>query len=106
MTGQRIEKALNLASAAGATRRTRIQTAKFNSFMDSMIKNREAITPAMGDVRISYVVQADVEPPGFVFFVNDPKKVKPNFKRYLERRIRQEFNLTGTPIRLSFRSKA
>ena len=106
LTGQRVEKALNLASAAGATRRTRIQTAKFNSFMESMIMGKDAITPAMGDVRISYVVQADVEPPGFVFFVNDPKKVKPNFKRYLERRIRQEFNLTGTPIRLSFRSKA
>ncbi len=106
LTGQRVEKALNLASAAGAIRRTRIQTAKFNSFMESMLKGKDAITPAMGDVRISYVVQADVEPPGFVFFVNDPKKVKPNFKRYLERRIRQEFNLTGTPIRLSFRSKA
>lgn len=105
LSGQRVEKALNLASAAGATRRTRIQTAKFNSFMESMIQNKDAITPAMGDVRISYVVQADVTPPGFVFFVNDPKKVKPNFKRYLERRIRQEFNLTGTPIRLSFRSK-
>ncbi len=104
-TGQRVEKALDLASAAGKTRRTRIQTAKFNSFMESMINRNEAITPAMGDVRISYAVQADVEPPGFVFFVNDPKKVKPNFKRYLERRIRQEFNLTGTPIRLSFRSK-
>ncbi len=104
-TGQRVEKALDLASAAGKTRRTRIQTAKFNSFMESKIKSKEAITPAMGDVRISYAVQADVEPPGFVFFVNDPKKVKPNFKRYLERRIRQEFNLTGTPIRLSFRSK-
>jgi len=106
MTGQRVEKALDLASAAGMTRRTRIQTAKFNSFMESMTKGGDAITPAMGDVRISYVVQADVEPPAFVFFVNNPKKVKPNFKRYLERRIRQEFSLTGTPIRLSFRSKA
>jgi GTP-binding protein len=59
----------------------------------------------MGEVRISYAVQADVEPPRFVFFVNDPTKVKPNFKRYLERRIREAFNFTGSPIKLSFRAK-
>ncbi|MCK4772767.1 MAG: ribosome biogenesis GTPase Der [Candidatus Latescibacteria bacterium] len=104
-TGQRVARALDHALQAGRTRRHRIQTARFNAFMESTLKGNEAITPAMGDMRISYAVQAGVEPPTFLFFVNDPKKVKPNFKRYLERRIRQEFNLTGTPIRLSFRSK-
>jgi len=104
-TGQRVEKALDLALQAGRTRRGQIQTARFNAFMESTLKGGEAITPTKGDVRVFYAVQTGVEPPRFLFFVNDPKSIKPNFKRYLERRIRQEFNLTGTPIRLSFRAK-
>jgi len=106
LTGQRVERALELAVQAGESRRSRIATAVFNRFVERTFRGNEAITPAMGDLRVSYATQAGIEPPLFIFFVNDPKRVKPNFKRYLERCIREEFILTGTPLRLVFRSKA
>ncbi|MFO7768157.1 MAG: ribosome biogenesis GTPase Der [bacterium] len=106
LTGQRVPRTLMLASEAGESRRRRIPTGRFNRFMREHFRRQEALTPAMGDVRISYAVQAGVEPPTFVFFVNYPKKVRSNFKRFLERRIRESFSLEGTPIRLRFRSKA
>jgi len=106
LTGQRVSRALELALRAADARNHRITTARFNDFIESTLKGNESITPAMGEVRISYAVQTGIGPPHFIFFVNHPKKVKPNFKRYLERTIREAFNFEGTPIRISFRAKA
>ncbi len=106
LTGQRVSRTLELALRAADARNHRIRTSRFNEFIELSLKGNESITPAMGDVRISYAVQTGVCPPHFVFFVNHPKKVKPNFKRYLERTIREAFNFEGTPLRISFRAKA
>lgn len=105
LTGQRVHRVLELALRSADARNQRVPTSQFNEFLASSLKGNESITPAMGEVRISYAVQTGVAPPHFVFFVNHPTKVKPNFKRYLERRIREAFNFKGTPIRLSFRAK-
>ncbi|MBW2257704.1 MAG: ribosome biogenesis GTPase Der [Deltaproteobacteria bacterium] len=105
LTGQRVERALRLAAEAGDARRQRVRTSRVNDFMNGILRGHEAITPAMGDLRILYGLQAGVEPPTFLLFVNDPDKVRPNFKRYLERRIREAFSLHGTPVRLRFRRR-
>jgi GTP-binding protein len=106
LTGQRLNRCLQLAVESGESRRRELQTSHFNTFVKEMLAGNEAITPAMGDVRIYYALQAGIEPPTFLFFVNSPKKVKPNFKRFLERRIRETFSLEGTPLRLRFRARA
>ena len=106
LTGQRTRRALERVMEAGQARRTRITTSVFNRFLEEIIHGNEAITPAIGDARISYALQTGIEPPTFLFFVNDPHKVKPNFRRFLERRIREHFNFDGTPVRLRFRAKA
>ncbi|MFC1595441.1 GTPase [Gemmatimonadota bacterium] len=105
LTGQRVHRVLELAIRSADARNKRILTSRFNDFIESSLRGNEAVTPAMGDVRISYAVQTGVAPPHFVYFVNHPEKVKPNFKRYLERCIREAFNFEGTPLRLSFRAK-
>jgi GTP-binding protein len=103
---QRVVRALELAVAAGRARRHRVTTSVFNTFMDGVVHGQEAITPALGEARIYYGVQAAIEPPTFLFFVNAPEKVKPNFKRFLERRIREQFSFEGTPLRLRFRGRS
>jgi GTP-binding protein len=105
LSGQRVDRCLKLATESGDARRWEVQTSLFNTFMESSLRGNEAITPAMGDLKIFYGVQAGTEPPTFLFFVNDPTKVKPNFKRFLERRIRESFSLEGTPVRLRFRAR-
>ncbi len=55
-------------------------------------------------LKIYYATQADVNPPTFVFFVNDPKLIHPSYERYLENRLRQSLDFAGTPLRLLFRA--
>jgi len=54
-------------------------------------------------LRIYYATQASVDPPTFVFFVNDTRLVHFSYERYLENQIRQRYPFEGTPIRLEFR---
>jgi GTP-binding protein len=56
-------------------------------------------------LKFYYATQVDVAPPTFVFFCNDPKQIHFSYRRYLENEIRDKFHFTGTPIRLSFRSR-
>lgn len=51
-------------------------------------------------------VQAAVRPPTFVFFVNDPKLFTDEYKRYVERQLRDNVGFPGTPLRLFWRGKA
>jgi predicted GTPase len=54
---------------------------------------------------VKYGTQTRSGPPGFTFFANHPKLVDENFKRYLENRMRESFDFTGTPVTLKFRQK-
>jgi GTPase len=56
-------------------------------------------------LRFFYATQPSVEPPLFVFFVNDSLLVHFSYQRYLENLIRERWDFAGTPIRLSFRQK-
>jgi GTP-binding protein len=63
--------------------------------------------PAHGSrrLRLNYVTQTHQAPPGFTFFCNYPQLADDAFQRYLERRLRETFDLTGTPVFLKFRKK-
>ncbi len=52
-----------------------------------------------------YGTQTGSRPPVFAFFCNYPEVVDDNFRRYLENRLRENFDLEGTPVRLRFRRK-
>jgi GTP-binding protein len=55
--------------------------------------------------RFYYATQAEVDPPTFVFFVNDQNLIHFSYERYLENRIREVYGFLGTPLRLVFRSR-
>ena len=56
-------------------------------------------------LRLQYGTQTGVKPPRFTFFANHPRLSDDNFQRYLENRMRESFDLTGTPVMLKFRQK-
>ena len=56
-------------------------------------------------LKIYYVSQIDKTPPTFVFFVNDPKYLHFSYHRYLENKIREAIDFTGTPIKFILRKK-
>ena len=57
-------------------------------------------------LRFYYATQAEVDPPTFVFFVNDPELVHFTYERYLENRLRERYPFEGTPLRLIFRKRS
>ena len=55
--------------------------------------------------KLRYIVQTDVAPPWFVIYGSNLKFVHWSYKRYLERQLRELYNYTGTPVKLSFRDE-
>ena len=56
-------------------------------------------------IQIKYVTQVSIEPTIFALYTNYPKKIKTHYIRYLENQFRENFDLEGVPIILSFRKK-
>ncbi len=106
MTKQRIFKVLETAKEVYEIRKTKIPTHKLNEVMLPII---EATPPPSNKgkyVKIKYVTQLpNTQVPSFVFFCNLPQWVKEPYRRFLENRIRDNWNLTGTPINIFIREK-
>lgn len=56
-------------------------------------------------IKIKYVTQLPTFTPSFAFFCNLPQYVKEPYRRYIENRMREKFELTGIPVRIFFRKK-
>ena len=106
LTKQRIFKVLETAKVVYDIRNTKIPTHKLNEVMLPLI---EATPPPVNKgkvVKIKYITQLpNTQVPSFVFFCNLPQWVKEPYKRFLENRIRENWNLTGTPVNIFMREK-
>jgi GTPase len=105
LTKQRIHKAIEEAILVFENRRRKIPTAKLNSVMLAAIEASHPPTVKGKSVKIKYVTQLPTPTPVFAFFCNLPQYIKDPYKRYLENRLRENFNFTGVPIQLVFRKK-
>ena len=83
----------------------RLSTAKVNDIVQQAVATH--IRPRSGrkQLKILYATQAEVNPPTFVFFVNDTKLIHFSYRRYLENKLRQAFGFGGTPLRLVFKAR-
>jgi GTP-binding protein len=105
LTKQRILKALEVAVEVYENRSKKIKTSELN---DLMLKAIEAYPPPSIKgkfVKIKYVVQLPSQTPSFAFFANLPQYVKEPYRRYLENKIREEFNFAGVPVQIYIRKK-
>ncbi|SDB26808.1 GTP-binding protein [Desulfonatronum thiosulfatophilum] len=83
---------------------TRISTGQLNRILGEATQRHQPAVVNRRRAKFFYVTQTDIAPPTFVFFVNDPELVKPEYSRYLENQIRKRFSLNLTPVQLYFRS--
>ena len=106
LTKQRIFKVLEMAKETYLNRNTKVSTAKLNEEMLPII---EATPPPSNKgkyIKIKYCMQLpNTRVPSFVFFANLPQYVKEPYKRFLENKIRERWNFTGTPINIYIRQK-
>lgn len=104
-TGSGAEKIFKALSAVEASYSQQIPTSQLNRFLTDLRAHGHTISKAGKQLRLSYVTQTGVRPPVFTFFANHPHFVDDSFERFLENRLRESFELVGTPITLRFRKK-
>ncbi len=105
LTGQRVDQVLPTALRVQGARLIRIATAELNRILQEATARHSPPSKAGKRLKFYYVTQAAVDPPTFVFFVNDPHLVHFSYERYLENRLREHYGFLGTPLRLSFRKR-
>lgn len=107
LTGQRVDKILPLVMRANEARNRRIPTSQLNDFFEKAIaqpRGGTAPAPAKGGVsrlHVQYLTQAGVRPPTFVVFTAGGKPgLHFSYERYLQNRLREEFDFFATPLRI------
>jgi GTP-binding protein len=106
LTKQRIFKVLETATEVYQNRNRIVPTATLNKVMLEVIAAYPPPANKGKFVKIKYVTMLkDVQVPSFVFFCNLPQWVKEPYRRYLENKIRANWNFTGTPINVYMREK-
>ncbi len=86
-------------------RQRRLSTAQVNSAVQQAVAAHGLPHKGNRHLKVLYATQPEVNPPTFVFFVNDPKLMHFSYQRYLENRLREMFDFTGTPIRFVFKAR-
>ena len=103
---QRIFKVLETAHHVYENRERRVSTRELNDTMLEIIGSVPPPTASRGRyVRIKYITQLKSYAPQFVFFCNLPKDVKDSYKRFLENKIRENWDFNGVPIQMIFKEK-
>jgi len=105
ITKQRIHKVLELIMSVYENRSRKITTSKLNEVMLNIIGETPPPSTKGKHIRIKYVTQLPAEYPAFAFFCNLPQYIRDPYKRFVENRLRENFQLTGAPVRIYFRKK-
>ena len=102
---QRIHKILDLIETVNENRNRKISGSKLNNVLLPIVQNTPPPATKGKQIKIKYVAQLPVYAPSFAFFCNLPQYIKEPYKRFVENRLREQFDFTGVPIRLFFRKK-
>ena len=85
---------------------SRISTAQLNQWLSAMLISHPPPAPNGRRIKMRYITQPKTRPPGFVVMCSNPDKVPKSYSRYLVNGLREDFNMPGTPIRMTLRSQA
>ena len=104
-TGYHVQSLLETALNISDMRYLRVPTSRLNEVVQDAIRRYRPATIRGKPLKLFYATQVRVNPPTFVFFVNDPQAVHFGYERYLENQLRQAFSFKGTAIRLQFKAR-
>lgn len=105
LSGQRVSQVLETAFKVWDERFMRIPTSELNRIVREAIERHPPSSRDLRKLKIYYTTQVRVDPPTFLFHVNDSELIHFSYERYLENSLREVYPMTGTPIRFSFRSR-
>ena len=105
LTGKKVDRIWDAVNAAYENYSQTIPTNRLNTWLAGIREFGHTVSKGKAVLRMKYVTQTATCPPQFTFFANRPDLVDDNFERYLENRLRENFELVGTPIRIKFKKK-
>ena len=102
---QRILDVLQTAILVHQARKRRISTSELNDYFLPIIENWPPPSTKGKYIKIKYVTQLPTPTPQFAFFVNLPQYIREPYRRFLENKLRENWNFSGVPIQIYFRQK-
>lgn len=84
----------------------RVSTARLNRWLTGVLEAHPPPAPGGRRIKLRYMTQAKTRPPGFVVMCSHPDKMPASYSRYLVNGLREDFDMPGTPIRLTLRSQS
>ncbi len=102
---QRIHKILELIIKVNENRSRKVSTSQVNEVMLSIINSTPPPAVKGKHIKIKYITQLPTPYPSFAFFCNLPQYIPEPYKRFVENRLRENFEFTGSPINVFFRKK-
>ncbi|MBQ7705674.1 MAG: ribosome biogenesis GTPase Der [Selenomonadaceae bacterium] len=105
LTGQRVDRVTELVKFVVEQQTMRIQT----SVLNELIRDATAVNPPPTkkgkQLKILFMTQAEICPPRFVIFVNDPELMHFSYLRFIENKLRDTFGFEGTPLKFVIRKR-
>ena len=102
---QRIFKTIEAAAKVYANKTKKIQTSKLNDVLLPLIEKTPPPAIKGKHIKIKYITQINASSPMFAFFCNLPQYIKDPYKRFIENKLRENFDFEGVPVQLFFRQK-
>jgi len=105
LTGQRVDRVTELVKFVAEQQSMRIQTSALNELIRDAVAVNPPPTKKGKQLKILFVTQADINPPRFVLFVNNPELVHFSYLRFIENRLRESYGFEGTPLKFVIRKR-
>jgi len=105
LTGKRTTKIFELAEQVFQSGRKRIGTPRLNTFLAHISSARDPLSSAGNRFKIKYMTQKSVLPPTFALFTNAKASFAPAYEKFFIQKMRETFDIWGTPIKLILKSR-
>ncbi len=106
VTGAGLKRVLPKAGEVFRERLKRITTSQVNTLVQQVVARHSPPHRESRVLKFLYATQAEVNPPTFIFFVNDASLLHFSYQRYLENQLRLSYGFEGTPLRLVFKTRS
>ncbi len=104
-TGRGLDRLHDAIRRAHDVWNRRVTTAQLNRWLTGMLEQHPPPAPQGKRIKLRYMTQAKTRPPGFVVMCSHPDKMPDSYSRYLVNGLREDFDMPGTPIRLTMRGQ-
>lgn len=105
LTKQRVIRITELVKYVAEQQAMRIQTSVLNELLMDAVSVNPPPSHKGKRLKLLFITQADIRPPRFIIFVNDPELMHFSYLRFLENKLRESFGFEGTPLKLIVRGR-